>query len=181
MNTTTRTLVASLWTAAAAASVTVALSTPAHAEERRCTGTINAVSIDGDVVVPQGATCTLRGTRVDGSVKVYRNATLSARGVQVNGNVQADNFRRVEVTHRTVDGVVQRSRIGGSIQVKQGGGGEVRRTVVKADIQVFSNDGRWEIYNNTVGGNLQCKSNAPRPVGDRNRVDGNKEDQCERF
>ena len=120
--------------------------------------------------MPQGATCTLVGTRVDGSVKVYRNATLNARGVQVNGNVQADNFRRVEVTHRTVDGVVKRSRIGGSIQVKQGGGGEVRRTVVKADIQVFSNDGRWAIYNNTVDGNLQCKSNDPAPVGARNNV-----------
>jgi hypothetical protein len=176
-----KSLVAPLATVALAAGLTVALGSPAHAEERRCTGTIRAVSIDGDVVVPQGATCTLVGTRVDGSVKVYRNATLNARGVQVNGNVQADNFRRVEVTHRTVDGVVKRSRIGGSIQVKQGGGGEVRRTVVKADIQVFSNDGRWQIYNNTVDGNLQCKSNDPAPVGARNNVDGNKEDQCETF
>ncbi|MDZ5619911.1 hypothetical protein [Nocardioides bizhenqiangii] len=181
MNRITKSLAASLSTVAVAAGVTVALSSPAHAEERRCTGTIRAVSIDGDVVVPQGATCKLVGTKVDGSVKVYRNATLLARGIQVNGNVQAENFRRVEVTHRSVDGVVQRSRIGGSIQVKQGGGGEVRRAVVKADIQVFSNDGRWAIYDNAVDGNLQCKSNAPRPVGDRNRVGGNKEDQCETF
>ncbi|WP_183094646.1 hypothetical protein [Nocardioides stalactiti] len=181
MNRSTRAIIASLSTAAAAASITVALGSPAHADERRCTGTIRAVAIDGDVVVPQGATCTLVGTRVDGNVKVNRNATLYARGVQVNGNVQADDFRRVEVTQRTIDGVVHRSRIGGSIQVKQGGAGVVRRTVVKADVQVFSNDGLWAIYDNAIDGNLQCKSNAPRPVGDRNRVEGNKEDQCETF
>lgn len=181
MNRITKSLVASLSTAAAAASVTVALGSPAHAEERRCTGTIRAVSIDGDVVTPQGATCTLVGTKVDGSVKVYRNATLTARGVRVNGNVQAANFQRVVIVPRTVDGVVKRSTIGGSVQVKQGGGGEVRRTVVNADIQVFSNDGRWEIYNNVVDGNLQCKSKSPKPVGDRNNVGGNEEDQCETF
>ena len=46
---------------------------------------------------------------------------------------------------------------------------------------MFSNDGRWAIYDNTVDGNLQCKSNDPRPVGARNNVGGNKEDQCETF
>lgn len=181
MNRITKSLVAPLATLAAAAGLAVSLDSPAHAEERRCTGVIRAVAIDGDVVVPQGATCTLVGTRVDGSVKVYGNAALYARGIQVNGNVQADNFRRVEVTPRSVNGVLHRSRIGGSIQVKQGGGGEVRRTVVAADIQVFTNDGRWAIYDNAVGGNLQCKSNAPVPVGARNRVDGNREDQCRAF
>ncbi|KAA1427578.1 hypothetical protein [Nocardioides antri] len=181
MNRITKTLAATAAVATASAGLAIGVSSPAHADDRRCTGTIRAVQIDGDVVVPQGATCTLVGTRVDGSVKVYGNATLYARGVKVNGNVQADNHRRVEVTHRTVDGTVRRSQIGGSIQVKSGGGGEVRRTVVNADIQVFSNDGRWQIYRNVVGGNLQCKSNTPPPVGSANQVQGNKEDQCKGF
>jgi hypothetical protein len=34
------------------------------------------------------------------------------------------------------------------------------------------------VRKNRVDGNLQCKSNQPRPVGGGNRVDGNKEDQC---
>ena len=181
MNRITKTLALQVATVTAAAGLATIVSSPAHAEERRCTGTIRAVQVDGDVVVPRGATCTLIGTRVDGSVKVYGNASLYARGVKVNGNVQADNFRRVEVTHRTVDGIVRRSQVGGSIQVKQGGGGEVRKAAVNGDIQVFSNDGQWQIYRNVVGGNLQCKSNAPRPVGAGNRVDGNKEDQCRGF
>jgi len=154
---------------------------PAQADDRRCTGTIRAVSVDGDVVVPRGATCRLLSTRVDGNVKVYRGATLLARGVRVGGNVQADNHRRVEVTHRMVNNRVRRSFVDGSIQAKQGRGGEIRRTVVGSDIQVFSNRARWAIYRNVVDGNLQCKSNSPRPVGDRNRVHGNKEGQCRGF
>ena len=88
----------------------------AHADDRRCSGTIRAASIDGNVVVPSGRTCTLIGTRVDGNVLVEENATLVARGVRVGGNIQAENHDRVVVRHRKVDGRVIRSRIGGSIQ-----------------------------------------------------------------
>jgi len=151
---------------------------PAVADDRRCAGTIKAVSIDDNVVVPAGATCRLLGTRVDGNVVVNRNATLVARGVRVGGNIQAENHERVVVRPRTVDDRTIRSRVGGSIQLVQGGGGRLLRNVVDSDIQLFSNDGRFEVRRNRVGGNLQCKSNDPRPVGGGNVVQGNKEDQC---
>jgi hypothetical protein len=82
------------------------------------------------------------------------------------------------VRHRKVDGQVKRSRIEGSIQLKQGGGGKLLRNAVNGDIQLFSNDGKFAVRRNVVGGNLQCKSNDPKPVGGNNRVEGNKEDQC---
>ena len=168
---------------AAALALTLPLlaAAPAHADDRRCSGTIRAVSIDGDVIVPQGKTCRLVGTRVDGNVKVKRNAKLVARGVRVGGNIQAENHKRVVVQPRAVNGGTRKSRIGGSIQLKQGGGGVLRRTVTEGDIQLFSNDGRFQVYGNRVGGNLQCKSNQPRPVGDNNRVEGDKENQCKGF
>ena len=151
---------------------------PAVADDRRCTGTIKAASIDDNVVVPSGATCRLVGTRVDGNVFVNRNATLVARGVKVGGNIQAENHERVVVRPRKVDDRVIRSRVGGSIQLVQGGGGRLLRNVVGSDIQLFSNDGQFEVRRNRVDGNLQCKSNSPRPVGGGNVVEGNKEDQC---
>jgi hypothetical protein len=144
--------------------------TPAHADDRRCSGTIGAASIDGNVIVPSGTTCTLVGTRVDDNVHVEEDATLVAKGVRVGGNIQAENHERVVVRGR--------SRIGGSIQLKQGGGGRLLRSTVNADIQLFSNDGLFEVRHNRVDGNLQCKSNDPRPVGGDNVVEGNKEDQC---
>jgi hypothetical protein len=163
---------------ALAAGLTVAVVQPAQADERRCTGTIYAASIDGDVVVPAGRTCRLIGTRVDGNVKAYRGSTLVIKGARIGGNVQADNHRTVRVLARWVDNQPRRTRVGGSIQLKQGGGGEIRRAVVNGDIQLFSNDGRFTVRRNYVGGNLQCKSNQPRPVGGLNNVQGNKEDQC---
>ena len=169
---------------AVAAGLTLAAAAPAQADDRRCTGTIRMVAVDGDVNVPRGASCTLIGTRVDGNVKVYRNAKLVARGAKVGGNIQADNHRRVQVLPRRLgDGSLSRTTVGGSIQLKQGGGGEVRRTRTNGDIQLFSNTdgGRFYVYGNRVGGNLQCKSNSPAPVGANNVVGGNKEGQCRRF
>ncbi|MFD1718074.1 hypothetical protein [Georgenia deserti] len=173
-----------LATLAVAAGLAVTVSAPAYADDRRCTGTIRTASIDGDIYVPRGATCTLVGTRVDGNVKVYANATLVARGIKVDGNIQADNHKRVRILPRTLaDGRLSRTTVGGNIQFKQGGGGEVRRTRTDGDIQLFTNNdgGKFAVYGNRVGGNLQCKSNTPRPVGANNVVQGNKEGQCRGF
>ena len=45
-------------------------------------------------------------------------------------------------------------------------------------MQAFSNTGGVVIRYNDIDGNLQCKSNRPRPRGGFNQVAGNKEDQC---
>jgi hypothetical protein len=165
------------------------LAESADAEERACRSTIRAVTLD-NVRVPQGATCTLLGTRVKGTVKVEARATLRAEDVVVIGNVQAENAREVEV----LDG----SRVGGSVQIVQGGAATVADSRIEADIlydsndnalfvlrnrvggnvQVFQNTGGIAIRRNFIDGNLQCKANVPKPTGGNNTVQGNKEDQC---
>jgi hypothetical protein len=164
----------------------------AQAEERTCRGTIGARTVD-NLRVPRGASCTLNGTMVQGTIKVERRATLVAKDVRVIGNVQAENAKRVVVKAG--------SRIGGSVQVVQGGGARVARSRVNADIlydenggalfvlrnrvggdvQAFQNRGGVEIRGNRIDGNLQCKANSPAPVGGNNIVQGNKEDQCARL
>jgi hypothetical protein len=165
---------------------------PAAAEERVCRGTIGARTLD-NVRVPQGATCTLDGTYVKGTVKVGARATLRALDVRVIGNVQAEHARRVVVR--------EGSRIGGDIQIVQGGsarivnnriGGDIlfddeagyllaNRNVIGGNLQAFQNTGGVEIRRNRIDGNLQCKENRPAPVGGGNIVEGNKEDQCRRL
>ena len=183
------------------AGATFGIASPASAEERVCRGALGAVTVD-NLRVPQGATCSLTGTYVKGTVKVEANATLVARGVRVIGNVQAENAARVDVLNRRLsDGTVQRSRVGGSIQIKQGGSANISNVLVTADIQfesnsravaargnrvggniqAFQNKGGVTIASNTVDGNLQCKENTPAPTGGRNVVQGNKEDQCRRL
>jgi hypothetical protein len=162
----------------------------AVADERVCSGAIGAETVD-DLRVPQGATCELKRTRVEGNAKVEANATLRARSVRVDGNVQGENAARVVVGSS--------SQVGGSIQVKQGGGADVRETRVTGDIQldanngdlqhvagntvggnvqVVSNRGGVDITGNTIDGNLQCKENSPPPTGGGNVVRGSAEDQC---
>jgi hypothetical protein len=165
---------------------------PAQAEERVCRTTIGAVTVD-NLRVPQNATCTLNRTRVKGTIKVEINATLRAHSVIVIGNVQGENARLVVVD--------QASRIGGSVQVVQGGGATVADSSINGDIlyddnenvlrilrngvggnvQVFQNTGGVEIRRNVIEGNLQCKENQPPPIGGGNIVEGNKEDQCRRL
>lgn len=170
----------------------LAVASPAAADDRECRGSIGAVSIDDDVVVPSGASCVLDGTRIDGNVRVRSNATLTARNVRVDGNIQAENHRQVDVRD---------SRVDGNVQVKQGGGAVVYRTIVDGDIQydanrqrvvahtntvdgniqIMSNRGGVDVSANRIDGNLQCKSNSPAPTGGANRVGGNAEDQCARL
>ncbi len=164
----------------------------AHAEERTCRGSLGRITVD-NLRVPDGATCTLNGTTVKGTIKVESRATLVADSVRVVGNVQAEDAKKVVV--RTG------SRVGGSVQIVQGGVGRVVRTNVQGDIlyddqggkvaairstvggniQAFQNTGGVEIRGNRVDGNLQCKENHPAPVGGNNIVDGSKEDQCSRL
>ncbi len=68
---------------------------------------------------------------MQGTVFVRPGSALVASGVRVIGNVQAENAARVDV--------VEGSRVGGSIQVKQGGRARVTGSTVVGDIQYDAN------------------------------------------
>ena len=145
----------------------------AWAGDRTCRGTLGKITVDGNVKVPTGKTCTLKGTKVKGNVIVGSRATLRAYSARIDGNLEGYRYNHVTSTSSYVDG---------NIQLKSGGGLNLRKNVVDGDIQVFSNKrGTKYIYDNRVDGNLQCKSNTPAPKGARNKVKGNKEGQCRRF
>lgn len=145
----------------------------AAAEERTCTGTIGAITVD-NLRVPDGKVCTLEGTTVKGTIKVESNAVLKAFSVRVIGNVQSEDHKRV---------VLRSSTVGGSVQLVQGGKAGITSAVIRqnrvgGDVQLFENLGTQTVAGNVIDGNLQCKENNPAPTGGNNRVGGNKEDQC---
>jgi hypothetical protein len=96
---------------------------------------------------------------------------------------------------RTPDLVVVRERsvIGGSIQLVQGGAARIVGNRINADLyfdenrreiqanrnriggnlQAFQNTGGVSLNRNRIDGNLQCKENEPPPVGSGNIVQGN--------
>ena len=167
-------------------------SATAMAEERICTGTIGAVTVD-NVSVPQNKSCFLNRTIVKGTIKVAGGAILTANGVIVIGNVQAEGAHSVVVQYA--------SRVGGSVQVVKSRAARVEASHVNGDIyfdeniagvkairnrvggnvQAFQNKNGVEIRGNTIEGNLQCKANTPAPTGGNNIVQGNKEDQCSKL
>jgi hypothetical protein len=81
--------------------------------------------------------------------------------------------------HRDV--VLADSRVGGSVQLEQGGTATVARNRITGDLQSFTNRGTQSFVSNRIDGNMQCKSNVPAPTGSGNVVQGNKEDQCRRL
>ncbi|MCM1984467.1 hypothetical protein [Lyngbya confervoides] len=171
---------------------TLGYTNPSYAEEISCQSTLGAITVD-NVKVPPGKTCILNGTKVKGNIVVGNNATLRANAIQVNGNIQAEGATYVEV--------ISNSRVGGSIQLKQGQrarlvGNRVTGSIqlesnrgtlvsnsnmVGSDLQAFQNTGGVTLRSNRIDGNLQCKENRPAPVGGGNIVQGSKEDQCRRL
>jgi hypothetical protein len=112
--------------------------------------------------------------RVLGNVQGEEAARVRVlSGSRIRGSVQLDNGG---------NGIVRRSTIGGSIQLKANDGRlVVAYNQVGADVQAFTNTGGVHIERNQIDGNLQCKENSPRPTGGGNAVEGNKEDQCRRL
>ncbi|HEX2155150.1 MAG TPA: hypothetical protein VHL52_14390 [Acidimicrobiia bacterium] len=155
-----------------------------------CIGSLGAVTIDDDLIVPSGYSCTLNGTTVQENVLVASGATLIANGVSVDGNIQAEGHATVTIEgNSTIGGDIQAddggsvgvagSDVGGNIQVESNEGDFlITDNTVDGDIQFNDNDGPSDISDNTVGGNLQCQGNQPPPTGGGNAVEGDKEDQC---
>jgi hypothetical protein len=160
------------------------------ADDVNCPPNLGRVTIDGNVLV--AAPCRLDGTTVKGNVHLYAGGSLIARGdVRIEGSIQAENSDYVDLADTFVNGniqldnlvgdrsVIERSRVGGSIQLKTNRSRlEVLGNTVDSDVQAFGNRGGVVIADNVIDGNLQCKENDPAPAGGNNRVQGNREDQC---
>jgi hypothetical protein len=158
-----------------------------------CPGYIGPENIDGTVVVV--GDCTLDRTSVDGNVLLEIGGDLLAVRARVNGNVQTDGAERVRIRRSEIGGDIQLTGIYGANRsdvLATGVGGTVdvhhnqsrfvlNQNEVNSDLKANNNTGGVNISLNTIGGNLQCQNNSPRPTGGGNIVDGSKEDQCERL
>lgn len=169
---------------------------PLYADDIECTGTIGARVIDGNIIVPVNRSCKLAGTYVKGNVELKDGSQLLVKNeAYVEGSVQTDGADRVRIRDSEINGNVQltgvdysqeslvlRSRIGGTVDWNDNSAPFlIRYSEVDSDIKVNQNHAQARIFDNFVGGNLQCQANRPRPKGARNVVDGSKEDQCENF
>ena len=142
----------------------------AGADDLTCSGALTGRTVEGDVTVRAGSTCTLSNVRVDGNVKVGRGATVVLNRVRVDGNVETDSgFRAVTVVASVVDG---------NIQAERGANVRIENTRVNGNIELERNSGTLRVARATVDGNLKCEANTRTPTGGSNRVKGEREGQC---
>ena len=156
----------------------------AHAANTSCAGTLNG-SIKGNIVVPNGASCTLSDATVTGGVQVSQGASLTVDATQqlttIGGNVQAINCASVLLEGGVtvggsvvIQGCTQQSgfvgpgvKIGGNFQCQNNSGaceadlGDVHGVVL---ISNNSSNSASDVSLTSIDGILQCQGNSAAPT-----------------
>jgi hypothetical protein len=171
------------WFAVLMFGVVVAAAPAARAQDAVCTSTLQNVTIDGDVVVPVGATCTLSAVAVTGNVWVEAGAGLSVAGGTIGGDMQAYQCSYVHLH------AYNPIFIAGNVLIEQCSGSSSddnpvafgsfsvtivgnlicdqnfapcspRYSSIRGNVQVSSNSGGTsEVFGNIIGGFLACWGN----------------------
>lgn len=131
-------------TVTAAAAMTLALASSASADlTTRCVGEGGAVTVPGDLVVPNGKTCVLTGTVVQGDVRVGNNADLIAEDATFEGDVRVRTNAYFEAFQTDVSGRVVLVGSFGTFLTSSSVGDDIRaRTTADVDYAgfVFADD-----------------------------------------
>ncbi len=175
-----------------ALSVAFAGSGAARAGDYECRGTLGAVTIVGNLIVPDDSTCILNGTYVQGTIVVKSRATLQATGVTATGGLQSQGSRDVIVRDSTLGNSfsVVKSEPGGTIELTNSsvtgdvqlednrGYVAINGNEISGSVQANKNVGGLEITGNRIGNGLQCQDNYPPPTGGGN-IAKQKQGQCQ--
>jgi hypothetical protein len=173
--------------------------------DTNCTGTLGGAAtvttLNGNVAVPNNASCTLTFVNVTGNVKVSQGASLVVGAYNepstIGGNIEADHCNSVLLEGNvTVNGNLEVHQCTGlsSFQgpgIKIGGDFECHNNsgpckawlgAVDGDVQIDNNSSKTasDISLVTIGGNLECKHNTPAPTHNAGPdwVTGKLQDQC---
>ena len=129
--------------------IMVAAVPAARADNTPCTGSLQGV-INGNVVVPDGATCQLNNATVNGNVFVSTGASLAM-------GVQADHCASVGVISFTTSLL----SIGGSVAI---------RSCTEMSGYDVSSGSSGSV---TIGGNFLCQTNSAPCFAQRGSIGGN--------
>ncbi|MDX3850017.1 hypothetical protein [Streptomyces sp. AK02-01A] len=110
-----------------------------------CVGDGGAVTVNGDLVVPAGESCTLTGTKVKGSVTVQAGADLVAADATFNGAVNVGQDGYLDLTDTAVKG---------ALTTQAAFGAHLQNSSVKAGIT--ATDGFVYAVDSTLGGTVRA-------------------------
>jgi Tannase and feruloyl esterase len=162
-----------------------------------CTGPLSG-TVNGNIVVPKGASCTLSNATVSGDVHVLQNASLTIDATEqpttINGNVVANGCTsalleggvtvsdsvQIEQCSQQSGFIGPGVKIGANFQcINNPGGCEAELGTVQGSVQIEGSNSS-DISLVSVGGNLQCGGNTPAPTHNfgPDFVTGAEEGQC---
>jgi hypothetical protein len=167
----------------------------ARAADTTCNGTITGGTVNGNVVVLSGGTCTLLGVMVTGNVQVQSGAVFQAfangtQGVTIGGNVKVvDGCTIVDLEMTTVGGNVDVQRCGelvvdmnsevdGNLYCTDSvptasGGCEIFNSKVYGNVHLNGSTANGgSAVNDTIGSNLQINNNNGATAAN-NTINGN--------
>ncbi len=169
----------------------IVISAPmALAEDTECRGTLGNVTLTGNVIVPDDASCTLNGTNVQGNITVKSRANLTVNQASIIGGIQGESANNIDINSGTqignsvslrkgLDVAINGATITGDIQLEENiGSVSLGSNSINGSIQANKNrDGGITISYNQIGNNLQCQDNNPPPTGGNN-IAKQKQGQC---
>jgi hypothetical protein len=159
-----------LFVALAAALVVALPASAASAGTTTCTGLMTSgvvdqsLTIEGDVVVPAGASCTLDNIVIDGNLRVGSGASAgfglyASRPLQLNG--VAGDVTAVG----PADLSIAFAHVGGSVTAVNGASMTLYRSSVAKNLAVVGNDTIF-LFDASVGGTATCHNNETAFVHD---------------
>jgi hypothetical protein len=140
----------------------------ARAGDTTCTMTISNGTINGNLVVPAGNSCTLANVTVTGNVQVGKGATLivepnPGQTVTIGGNVQAARCQSVELLPLSTGA----NSVGGNVQIQNCTGRSgynnvqgVGSVTISGNFACGSNSASCTALFGSVRGNVQVNNNS---------------------
>lgn len=137
---------------------------------RTCTGELGRVTVRGDLVVPQGASCVLDRTVIEGDLLVRTGASLDSQGANIKGDVYAYAHRRLQLRRAQV-GQRPRTRLG-QLYLQRAGATSVLGARLEEGVEILQSRRRVLLQGSTVKATVVISDDRRRTVLRSNVVEG---------
>jgi hypothetical protein len=142
-------------------------------ESTECAGVFGPVEVDGDLVVPEGATCDLQGTTVNGDVLVERDASLFADRADIGGRTRDDDDGDLRLEENAYADLLTTS-VDGSTRLSSSLGLFARASTLDGGIE--SRDAEvLTLFDTAVDDDVELRGELTEFSGDDIEVDGDVE------
>lgn len=172
------------WFALAMSVILLAAAPDARAQDTACTTTLQSQTVDGDLVVPNDASCLLSAVTVTGNVWVEPGASLDVDAATIGGSITAYQCSyvhlhgysmiyvagNVSIENCTGSSTDNNPLAFGSFFIQIGGNLTCdqnlmpcapRYSSISGNVQITNNGGGpSQVYGNMIGGYLMCSGNA---------------------